>query len=197
MKKSHLLGALCAAFFSFITMSANSALVDNGGGLIYDNVLDITWAQPDVASSWDNANTWAAGLTLGGVSGWRLPYISVAAGASPITSPVDCSTATEPECRDNELGYMYRYNLGGTPSSSLFPSLQSDNYWSGTQNNSSFAWRFNFAAGVQDVNGKVVNHLAWAVHAGDVSAVPIPAAVWLFGSGLLGLMGIAKHKKAA
>ena len=29
-----------------------------------------------------------------------------------------------------------------------------------------------------------------------VSAVPIPAAVWLFGSGLLGLIGVAKRKKA-
>jgi len=29
------------------------------------------------------------------------------------------------------------------------------------------------------------------------SAVPIPAAVWLFGSGLLGLAGIARRKKAA
>jgi hypothetical protein len=30
-----------------------------------------------------------------------------------------------------------------------------------------------------------------------VSAVPIPAAVWLFGSGLLGLIGIARRKKVA
>ncbi len=30
-----------------------------------------------------------------------------------------------------------------------------------------------------------------------VSAVPVPAAVWLFGSGLLGLVGIARRKKAA
>jgi len=30
-----------------------------------------------------------------------------------------------------------------------------------------------------------------------MSAVPVPAAVWLFGSGLLGLIGIAKRKKAA
>ena len=29
-----------------------------------------------------------------------------------------------------------------------------------------------------------------------VSAVPVPAAVWLFGSGLLGLIGVAKRKKA-
>lgn len=31
----------------------------------------------------------------------------------------------------------------------------------------------------------------------DVSAVPVPAAVWLFGSGLVGLVGMARRKKAA
>ncbi|MDH3888134.1 MAG: VPLPA-CTERM sorting domain-containing protein, partial [Gammaproteobacteria bacterium] len=28
------------------------------------------------------------------------------------------------------------------------------------------------------------------------AAVPVPAAVWLFGSGLLGLIGMAKRKKS-
>jgi len=78
--KARLLGAMCATIFSFISIPSHAALVDNGGGLIYDDVLDITWAQPDAQRIWDDANTWAAGLTLGGVSGWRLPYISVAAG---------------------------------------------------------------------------------------------------------------------
>jgi len=32
---------------------------------------------------------------------------------------------------------------------------------------------------------------------GTVHVVPVPAAVWLFGSGLLGLVGIARRKKAA
>ena len=32
---------------------------------------------------------------------------------------------------------------------------------------------------------------------GDVSAVPVPAAVWLFGSGLVGLAGVARRRKAA
>ena len=31
----------------------------------------------------------------------------------------------------------------------------------------------------------------------DIAAVPVPAAVWLFGSGLLGLVGVARRKKAA
>ncbi len=33
--------------------------------------------------------------------------------------------------------------------------------------------------------------------AGDVGAVPIPAAVWLFGSGIAGLLGITRRKRAA
>jgi hypothetical protein len=96
---------VCAVLSTFTTLSANAALVDNGGGLIYDDVLDVTWAQPDARRNWDEVNTWASGLTLGGVSGWRLPYISVAAGAGPVPfdSVVDCSTASELACRDNEL----------------------------------------------------------------------------------------------
>jgi hypothetical protein len=31
----------------------------------------------------------------------------------------------------------------------------------------------------------------------NAEVVPVPAAVWLFGSGLLGLIGVARHKKAA
>ncbi|HSH28862.1 MAG TPA: VPLPA-CTERM sorting domain-containing protein [Thiohalobacter sp.] len=40
--------------------------------------------------------------------------------------------------------------------------------------------------------------VAYAVHLeGSVSAVPVPAAVWLFGSGLVGLVGVARRRKAA
>ena len=31
----------------------------------------------------------------------------------------------------------------------------------------------------------------------EISQVPLPAAVWLFGSGLIGLIGISRRKKAA
>ena len=31
----------------------------------------------------------------------------------------------------------------------------------------------------------------------SIASVPVPAALWLFGSGLLGLIGIARHKKAS
>ena len=40
--------------------------------------------------------------------------------------------------------------------------------------------------------------VAYAIHLeGTISAVPVPAAVWLFGSGLLGLAGVARRRKSA
>jgi len=40
-----------------------------------------------------------------------------------------------------------------------------------------------------------VLHLSGTV--GGPSAIPVPAAVWLFGSGLLGLVGVARRRKVA
>jgi hypothetical protein len=56
---------------------------------------------------------------------------------------------------------------------------------------------FYTGSGYQSDDGKTGSNYAWAVHSGDVSAsvVPVPAAVWLFGSGLLGLIGMARRKK--
>jgi len=68
------------------------------------------------------------------------------------------------------------------------------NYWSGTEFDSSDAWGYNYGNGDHGMPGKHANGYGWAVRAGDVSAVPIPPALWLFGSGLLGLIGMAKRE---
>ena len=97
---------------SHVPIPSHAELIDYGNGLIYDTVLDITWSQQATSApmSWDDANDWAAGLRLGGVGGWRLPYISVAEGAGPRTEgcpDIDCSRSTEDECRDIVIGYMF------------------------------------------------------------------------------------------
>jgi hypothetical protein len=69
-----------------------------------------------------------------------------------------------------------------------------DDYYYVPQINS---WQFNFYAGRQDYLNRGLTAAAWAVHPGDIgSPVPIPATAWLFGSGLLGLIGIARRKRA-
>jgi len=44
-----------------------------------------------------------------------------------------------------------------------------------------------------NANGELINLEGAVIQ--DLSAVPVPAAVWLFGSGLLGLIGVARRKK--
>lgn len=57
-------------------------------------------------------------------------------------------------------------------------------------NGSSFDYRFEF------VSSNSIYHLHPAVFEGSItSAVPIPAAVWLFGSGLIGFIGM-KNKSS-
>ena len=212
MKRSHLIGALGAMLSTIVSVSAHAALVGvlpaTMGGTdyqaYYDDQLDITWTANATINSidtWDNQVAWAAGLDIDGVTGWRLPNMDVN-GDDVIVS----CTADQAACKDNEYGHLFNYGAGtvfgsGITSSSPSPfsNVQSSSViWSGTEfaPNPASAWFFFFGIGSQDGINKNTHLFTWAVHSGNVSAVPVPAAVWLFGSGLLGLLGLARRKKA-
>ena len=89
----------------------------------------------------------------------------------------------------------------GLTNTGPFSNVQSSYYWSATADPYTFpgyAWYFDFSNGLQNSIGKTNGFYAWAVHSGDVgaavSSVPVPAAVWLFGSGLAGLFGFARRR---
>ena len=207
MKKQQILAAVSTGLISLgLVGSADAALVSRLGGLAYyDNQLDVTWAQDanivNGRMDWNTATAWAAGLTIAGVSGWHLPDMD----KNNDDTIVNCSSGAQAACADNEYGYLYYYGagttLGGgvTPASpGPFSNVQDAFYLSSTEfgPNPSNVARFNFGNGAQGFGSKVITFYGWAVHSGDVSAVPVPAAVWLFGSGLLGLIGVARRKKA-
>jgi hypothetical protein len=57
-----------------------------------------------------------------------------------------------------------------------------------------YLWTFSMNSGVQtNYYMKAVQIYAWAVRDGDVAAVPLPGAAWLFISGLFGIRVLAKR----
>lgn len=202
-----IIGVTCTCL-AIVSFTSNAALVSRLGGLAYyDDVADLTWladANAGGSMNWSDANNWAAGLDVAGVTGWRLPDTM-----QPDTS---CSIQMSGlsygfSCTGSEMGNLFYNVLGGSAGNSitsnhnanydLFSNVQSSDYWSATQNatNTSAAWLLNFDGGYQNHNlSKSNSRSGWAVYSGDVSAVPVPAAAWLFGSGLLGLVGVARRK---
>lgn len=237
------------------SLSAQSALIDRGGGLIYDDVLDVTWLQDanyaftngddfDGRMSWALANAWATDLiyydSVRDVNwdDWRLPIVGPVNGISfDLTRSSDGTTdsgtaftSTGPGdggWRDgannpvSEMGHMYYVNLAGIgecdptvpycdpnplpkgfDDPAPFINLPtSHGWWTGTElpaqseEDSSGAFYFSFDSGNQEKFTLDANRHAWAVRDGDVSAVPVPAAVWLFGSAI-GLLGWIRRKAA-
>ncbi|GAB4511079.1 MAG: hypothetical protein Tsb0026_13710 [Sulfuricaulis sp.] len=200
---------------------SNAALVDSSGGLIYDTELGISWlADANLAVTnafgvtginangsmdWSTAQSWIAAMNTAnylGYSDWRLPITM-----QPDTTCADQAAGASGgyNCTGSELGHLFYNELGGTAgfpigttynaSMALFQNIQIDVYWSGTEYApTNGAWNFYFSDGNQFVTGKESYLYGWAVHPGDVAAVPLPTAVWLFGSGLLGLIGVARRK---
>lgn len=87
----------------------------------------------------------------------------------------------------------------GLTNTGPFSNIRINNfYWSATwyPPDTSNAWAFDFRYGPQYYIERVGSIYAWAVHDGDVgaSAVPVPATAWLFGSGLIGLLGAARRR---
>ncbi|MCP4001697.1 MAG: DUF1566 domain-containing protein [Gammaproteobacteria bacterium] len=190
--KKFVVGLVTGLSLFSISGLAQAALWDRGGGLIYDDDLNITWLQDATYAKtlglgyeakgimlWDDANTWVADLEYYDsernvtYDDWRLP----------ITPLSDTS--------NSEMEHLYSVE-GVFPANSSYPypffGMGDDNYWS--SETSTGAYNFRFQTGQVLHRGKDSFLHVWAVRPGDVSSVPVPAAVWLFGSGLIGLAGI-------
>jgi hypothetical protein len=203
MKSQKTLLALALLASAAVTGTAQASLFDRGNGLIYDDVKDITWtanANINGLMFWTEAVSWAYNLVLGGYSDWRLPTTITATVGYKETGIEFGYNQT-----GSELGELFYNELGGVANSSittthnanynLFTNVQNYAYWSGSGYASSprSAWAFSTINGYQDNIFKLNKLYAWAVRPGDVSAVPLPAAFWLFGSGLMGLLGLRRR----
>jgi hypothetical protein len=201
--KAHIMGALCAGLFSLgLVSTANAALIPVTAGplaglAVYDDVLDITWTQDaniNGQNTWGNHTTWAAELTLGGFTEWRLPSADV----NGDTTVINCDPGGVTGCVDNEMGFLFWEEGITSATPGPFSNVQStrSNYWFSTEFNAGNRWNFRFLVGDQfGLSEGGIQIAAWAVHDGNPAAVPVPPAVWLFGSAL-GLLAWMRRRKA-
>lgn len=178
------------------------------------------------AMGYDQATAWVDSLTYGGYSDWRLPSaISNGGNGTPIAgyytgSELDhlfLELGNKPlvdTAGNIQTGYGLT-NTGfldaGTGQAVSFYNVLSDWYREAEQGPGTYeededgeivewksAWSYSLAYGYQEGgNGYDAGMYAWAVRDGDVSPVPVPAAVWLLGSGLAGLFGFGRKRAVA
>ncbi len=163
--------------------------------------------------AWSAAASWAAGLNVGGYTDWRLPTVGPVdgiafdydysiAGDTDLGYNVSAPGSTYAGSQGSELAYMFYNTLGnlagnkagyGLTNTSAdgvnFQNIRVGFYWSGTgyASSTNVVWNFDTSNGVQSFFAKYVGAYSWAVRSGDVAPVPLPAAVWLFGTALAGL----------
>ena len=164
--------------------------------------------------TWDGALKWIAAMNTAnylGFNNWRLPTT-----LQPDAS-CDSQNATVASfgfhCTGSEMGHLFYNELGGVAGQAiatthnanynLFQNLWSANHWSETVFAPSgypyadyYARFFTFQFGNQNVSVKNDASYVLAVRPGDVATIPVPATAWLLGSGLLGLIGVARRKAA-
>jgi len=192
MRRSHLLSAGSAVLFTLMTLTARSALHGRlpatlGGTdyqAYYDDALDITWAANANINenggpfnkgidTWENQMAWVAGVTIGGISGWRLPNMDVDGDGivygHPGETNWDGKTPTI-EMTDNEFFYHGHMNLIQYNVPAPFKNLEYAPYWSSTDyfGGPQDAWNFEFDGGTIHADHKWNGGFAWPVHDGDV-----------------------------
>ena len=149
-------------------------------------------------------NSLSNGAGYGGSNQWALPTQLQENGYNNTNSQLgelyynELNAKAYPATNFGILGTGTLSDTSG--STGPFINTHTNFYWTGTENfllgPPGGAYRFNTAVGSQYTYSKtdVQDDYAWPVSPGQVGAAPVPGAVWLFGAGLLGLLGLQRRR---
>jgi len=214
MKKSRLLGAVCAYAFLMLTAPAHAVIINE--------------VSPDAGELISTAqDTTGVGTTLEAITG---SLINLGTAGDPIddidlfkihiTDPTAFSVAVTASLSVNNDAMLYLFDTAGVQvlvdddgSGGLLPQFNAGELSSAGGAAGEYFLAFNlFITNPDDIiSNPPTLDSGWfrdpipfqtgpytlGLTGVETSIVPVPAAVWLFGSGLLGLIGIARRKKTA
>jgi len=188
MQKKPLILALLAGIA--LSGAAQATLIDRSGGLIYDDVLDITWLQnanygagssydnggntTDGRMTWDNAEAWADTLVYHDsvrnvdYSDWRLPTM-IDTGTSGCNNIAYSGT---------DCGYNVQTVSGGTVYSELATL-----YYAELGNKGYFDTSGNPQAGYGLANTGPFTNIQTSVYWSGLEYAPDTYGAWEFGTG--------------
>jgi hypothetical protein len=177
------LGAVCACLFALITTSATAATI---------------WAPTNIDTDFIQVDF---GISTNG-------------GILALFDDSDTAFANALEIGQNGGQVVFTDNNDGSWNAEVFDVTSTSGGSITLSGNNSFSLGMNWGTGYfGDTNASLTSspdtylivfegldgsggRLSGNTLAVDLAPIPIPAAIWLFGSGLLGLVGIARRKKA-
>jgi len=169
----------------------------------------------DTANQWIDAVNSDAGYL--GFNDWRMPITRpvngsvfnipangrIYDGSADEGFNVSASDSAYAGATSSEMAHLFYNTLGNEASFDLtgnarqtrpvfnpgpFSLFRTHPYWSATHGESANdAWQFDFQTGLQAEHYNGNQYFVMVVRAGDVATVPLPAAIWLFFSGLISL----------
>jgi hypothetical protein len=139
---------------------AEAALIDRGGGLIYDSVLNVTWLQDanyarnsgygdgSGQMTWNQAKTWAANIEYFDAvrnvtwTEWRLPHILPINGSNYNLIYLN-DGSTDEGSNISAPGTIYAGNTGSEMAYMFYNNLHNISYWDFSGNGGQPGWGLN------------------------------------------------------
>jgi hypothetical protein len=196
MKKLRLLVAVCASTLVVLANTAHAVTVNpilglDIGGTLYDvtfndgvgDSFNALWDADDDGVFGGGGSVFTAAPTFWGDQ----------SGAEAARDAIIAALGTVDTTTGSVDGFFIPYGGNAATGTTISAaqdtiSFASDNFNAPSVDNPGLFSQFD---------DETLRYNTWPIASFQVSAVPIPAAVWLFGSGLLGLVGMARRKKVA